>query len=77
MPRNKTQQHVNLSRTTTAKRVCLYLFPVSISFPFPAFPYAHKDVRVLICFETPNGVHNRLLNFSRQIEALAPAIRSH
>ena len=77
MPRNKSQQHVNLSRTTTAKRLCFYLFPVSVSFPFPAFAYACEDVRVLMCLETPNGVHNWLLNFSRQIEALAPAIRSH
>ena len=76
MPRNKTQQHANLSRTTTTKRLCFYLFPVSVSFPFLAFPYACEDVCVLICLETPNGVHNRLLNFSRQIEALAPAIRS-
>ena len=75
MPRNKSQQHVNLSRTTTAERLCFYLFPVSVSFP--AFPYARKDVRVLICLETPNGAHNQLLNFSRQIEALSPAIRSH
>ena len=36
-----------------------------------------KDVCVLVCLKTHNGVSNRPLNFSRQKEALAPAIRSH
>ena len=36
-----------------------------------------KDIRVLVCLKTPNGVRNHPLNFSWQEEALAPAIRSH
>ena len=40
----QSQQHMNLVRTTAAERLFPFLFPspfpVSISFLFPAFPYA-------------------------------------
>ena len=64
MPRNESQQCENLGRTTTAKRLqgCTsisvssssfkFAFPVSISFPFSALPYAPVYLHVVKGIQT-------------------------
>ena len=76
MPRTENQQQLNLARTPIAKRLHFHLcfqFPVSISFPFPAFPYALYNLVVLKQAETlctKNRVVKRNSKFTLQVHSI-------